>query len=144
VIDRRHIGRETPAVLMELEKGAIRRFAEAIGDTSQVYRDEAAARAAGYDRIPAPPTFATSLRPPDVREGLGVDMRRLLHGEQSYEIRRPLLAGDRLLVHARIADISEKAGRSGVMDVIVTEQIGRDADTGEIVFIGRSTVLIRR
>lgn len=144
MIDRRHIGRETPAVLMELEKGAIRRFAEAIGDTSQVYRDEAAARAAGYDRIPAPPTFATSLRPPDVREGLGVDMRRLLHGEQSYEIRRPLLAGDRLLVHARIADISEKAGRSGVMDVIVTEQIGRDADTGEIVFIGRSTVLIRR
>jgi acyl dehydratase len=144
VIDRSLLGRRTESVVLAVEAGAIRRFAEALGESDPVYFDEAAARAAGHERIPAPPTFATSLRPPDIREGLGVDLRRLLHGEQSFELRRPLRAGDRLRVHARVADVSEKTGRSGVMDVLVTEQIGEDADTGEVVFVGRSTVLIRR
>jgi len=144
MIDRHHIGRRTEALVVDVEKGAIRRFAEALGDQDPIYYDEAAARAAGYGRIPAPPTFPTSLRPPDIREGMGVDMRRLLHGEQSFDLRRPLYAGDRLRVHARVADITEKAGKSGVMDVLVTEQIGEDDETGEVVFVGRSTVLIRR
>jgi acyl dehydratase len=144
VIDQGQIGRRTDELLLEVEKGAIRRFAEAVGDENPVYRDEAAARAAGHERIPAPPTFVTSLRPPDIREGMGVDMRRLLHGEQSIELRRPLFAGDRVRVHARVADVSEKTGRSGTMDVLVTEQVGVDADSGEVVFVSRSTVLIRR
>ena len=144
MIDRQHIGRRTEAVVLDVEKGAIRRFAEALGDPDPVYYDEAAARAAGHTRIPAPPTFPSSLRPPDIREGMGVDMRRLLHGEQTFELRRPLYAGDRLRVYARVADVSEKAGKGGVMDVLVTEQIGEDHETGELVFVGRSTVLIRR
>ena len=144
MIDRRHVGRRTEAIVLEVEKGAIRRFAEAIGDRDPVYYDEAAARAAGHERIPAPPTFATSLRAPDIREGMGVDMRRLLHGEQSYDLLRPLYAGDRLRVYARVADIGEKTGRSGTLDVLTTEQIGEDDRTGEAVFVGRSVVLIRR
>ena len=144
MIDRSQIGRRTADTTLEVERGAIRRFAEAIGDQNPIYFDEAAARSAGYERIVAPPTFATSLRPPDIREGMGVDMRRLLHGEQSFELKRALFAGDRVRVHARIADVSEKTGRNGAMDVLVTEQIGVDADTGDVVFVGRSTVLIRR
>jgi len=144
MIDRSQIGRQTESGLIEVEKGAIRRFAEAIGDHNPIYFDEAAARAAGHERIPAPPTFVTSLRPPDIREGMGVDMRRLLHGEQSFDVKRPLHAGDRVRVVARVADVSEKTGRSGTMDVLVTEQIGTDADTGALMFVGRSTVLIRR
>jgi acyl dehydratase len=137
MIDPGHLGRRTDAVVLDVERGAIRRFAEAIGDRDPIYYDEAAARAAGHERIPAPPTFATSLRPPDIREGMGVDLRRLLHGEQSYELRRPIYAGDRLRVYARVAELGEKTGRSGVMDVLTTEQIGEDDRTGDVVFVGR-------
>jgi len=39
----------------------IRDFATAIGDFNPLYHDEAAAKAAGYDDIIAPPTFLTTL-----------------------------------------------------------------------------------
>ena len=61
-MDRNAIGRESKAALNEVEKGAIRRFAEALGETNPIYFEEAAARAAGYRSIVAPPTFPTSLR----------------------------------------------------------------------------------
>ena len=144
VIDRRHIGRESEPVVLDVERGHIRRFVEAIGDANPIYFDEAAARAAGYPTIPAPPTFATALRPADAREGMGIDMRKLLHGEQVYEFRRPIHAGDRIRVTARVADIGEKTGKSGVMDVVTIEHIGADAASGEEVFTGRYIVLIRR
>ena len=79
-----------------IEAGHIRRFAEAIGDPNPIYVDEAAARAAGHPRIPAPPTFATALRPNDPREGLDIDWKKLLHGEQELTYHRPLYAGDRV------------------------------------------------
>jgi len=70
-VDRNAIGRESKPALNEVEKGAIRRFAEALGETNPIYFEEAAARAAGYRSIVAPPTFPTSLRAgSDLREGL--------------------------------------------------------------------------
>jgi acyl dehydratase len=144
VIPREFIGRASAPLVLEVEKGHIRRFAEALGDDSPIYRDEAAARAAGHARIPAPPTFAASLRPNDAREGIPIDWGKLLHGEQEIEIARPLHAGDRVEVVQRIADIYEKQGRAGTMDFIVLETTGRDAASGEVMFVLRSTVVIKR
>jgi len=39
--------------------------------------------------------------------------------------------------------VTEKKGKSGVMDIITTEMTGHNRD-GEKVFVGRSTVVIRR
>ena len=47
MLDKSLIGRESETTVVEVEKGAIRRFAEAIGDANPIYADEAAARAAG-------------------------------------------------------------------------------------------------
>ena len=41
----------------------IAEFADAIGDPNPVYRDRAAARAAGYPDVIAPPTFADRDQP---------------------------------------------------------------------------------
>lgn len=137
------IGRASAPLVHDVEKGHIRRFAEAIGDDDPVYRDEAAARAAGLPGIVAPPTFAIALRPNDVRAGLDIDWRKLLHAEQELEQRRPLVAGDRITVVQRIADVYDKSGRSGWMDFLVLETEGKD-ESGELVFVARATVAIRR
>src|SRR5262245_2363714 len=108
MLDRSFIGRVTGPVVYEVEQGHIRRFAEAIGDPDPVYRDEAAARAAGHPRIPAPATFPIALRPDDPRAGMNLDFRKVLHGEQTFTYERPLYAGDVVHVTSRITAIEEK------------------------------------
>ena len=138
-----YVGRQSEPLQLEVERGHIRRFAEAVGDTNPVYVDEAAARAAGHPRIPAPPTFAIALRANDPRGGIDLDWRKLLHGEQELDFARPVYAGDRLTIVGRIAEASVKQTKSGVMDVMVLETVATDGD-GARVFSARSTVLVRR
>jgi len=40
MLDKNAIGRSSPPTLNEVEKGAIRRFAEALGDFNPMYYDE--------------------------------------------------------------------------------------------------------
>ena len=64
---RQAIGLEGAPVTIEVEKGAIIKFAQAIGDDNPVYNDEAAARKSRYGGLIAPPTFlrtVVSVRPP--------------------------------------------------------------------------------
>ena len=138
-----YVGRESTPVVLDVERGHIRRFVEAVGDANPIYVDEAAARAAGHPRIPAPPTFAVALRANDPRGGIELDWRKLLHGEQEFIFTRPLYAGDRLTIVGRIAAADVKQTKSGVMDVMVLETVATDGD-GARVFTARSTVLVRR
>jgi acyl dehydratase len=143
MLDRRVIGRNYPPALNEVEKGAIRRFAESISDPSPIYRDEEAARAAGYRSLPAPPTFpATFTGGVDFLAVLNINPRHVLIGEQSFEYHRPLCAGDKLLVTSRVVDIYEKMGTGGVMDFAVIEDEGRD-ERGELAYRARKTVIVR-
>jgi acyl dehydratase len=143
VLDRAAIGRTSEPIVYDVERGHIRRFVEAIGDPNPIYVSEEAARAAGYARIPAPPTFVCALRPNDARAGMGIDMRKVLHGEQEFEFRRPVLCGDRLTLVQRIADIHEKQGKGGVMDMLLLETTATDAQ-GETVFLARATIVVKR
>lgn len=99
----------------------IREFARAIGDTSPACHDVAAARALGYADLVAPPTFAVVIslqssgavvRDPE----LGLDYSRVVHGEQGFEYRRPIVAGDELVVSTTIETIRTMAGN----DMITT------------------------
>ncbi|HEY7958399.1 MAG: MaoC family dehydratase N-terminal domain-containing protein [Polyangia bacterium] len=137
------VGRASAPVTYDVERGHIRRFVEAVGDDNPIYVDEAAARAAGFTAIPAPPTFATALRPRDPRDGIEIDWRKLLHGEQEFSFRRPILAGDRVTVVQRIAEATVKHARSGELDLMVLITTGTDA-RGEELFTARSVVVIRR
>ncbi|MFL5298879.1 MAG: MaoC family dehydratase N-terminal domain-containing protein, partial [Anaeromyxobacteraceae bacterium] len=57
MLDKSLIGRESEPAVHEVERGAIRRFAEAIGDPNPIYVEEEAARQAGHSTVVAPPTF---------------------------------------------------------------------------------------
>lgn len=144
MLDKSLIGRESDPILSEVEKGAIRRHAEAVGDPNPLYTDEEAARAAGHAGLLAPPTFPAVLAVNDrFRHSLDLGTRSLLHSEQQFEYGRPLVAGDRIIVRNRVADVQEKSGPSGPMDVIVVEAEGRSPE-GELFFRSRETLVLRR
>jgi acyl dehydratase len=144
MLDRSLIGRESEPVVHEIEKGAIRRFAEALGDPNPIYVDEPAARAAGYPTLVAPATFAVALTSNErFRHSLDLGTRSILHSEQQFEYARPIVAGDRITVRSKVADVQERAGASGPMDVIVIEDEARD-DAGALVLRTRATLILRR
>lgn len=123
MIDKKVIGMVFPTHRATAEVGQLRFFAKAIGEANPVYFDEAAARAAGHPGLPVPPTFLFSMnltRPPsNWREEAGIELARVLHGEQSFVYHRMAYAGDTLTFDARVADVFEKKG--GALDFLVTE-----------------------
>lgn len=124
MIDRRHIGLQLPAFEVDVEKGGLRFFAKATGQTDPVYVDDEAARAAGHPGLPVPPSFLFCLEmdapnPGELRDRLGIDIARVLHGEQRFVFHGLAHAGDRLRFEQRVADIYDKKG--GALEFVVRE-----------------------
>ncbi|MEW6775266.1 MAG: MaoC family dehydratase N-terminal domain-containing protein [Bdellovibrionota bacterium] len=144
MLDKKYIGLEADADgVYEVEKGAIRKFADAIGDKNPIYRDEAAAKAAGYSSIPAPPTFPITFSfdiHGGVRGKIPIDMKKVLHGEQHFFYKRPLVAGDKFRMKQKVVDITVKEGKSGGMDLLTIDTIAYD-DKGEIFTLRGVTVI---
>lgn len=140
--DRSQIGVEKDCGSMVIEQGKIHEFAKAVGIRDTLCHDSAAAEDAGYDGTVAPPTYmaasafwATGMAAPGV---LGMDLKRLLHGEQSYEQHRPVVAGDRLHGTRVITDLVEKEGKRGGTMTLVTEEVRWRDDHGEPVVTSRA------
>jgi acyl dehydratase len=123
MIDKQYIGKTLPAFRAVAEAGRLRFFAKAIGETNPVYFDESAARDAGHPALPLPPTFLFSLEfeQPDTswRDEIGIELPRILHGEQQFTYHRLAYAGDTLLFESRIADIYDK--KAGALEFVVRE-----------------------
>ena len=123
MIDKTFIGKTMPAFRVAAEAGQLRFFAKATGETNPIYFDESAARDAGHPALPLPPTFLFSLEleQPNTgwREEIGIEMPRILHGEQSFIYHRLAYAGDVLHYACRIADIYDKKG--GALEFVVRE-----------------------
>jgi len=124
------IGAESEVVLFEVERGAIRKFAEAVQDqTPECLRGDV-----------APPTFPTTFR--ITIPGLTYDLARVLHGAQEYRYERPLRTGDRVRCRVRVADIYQRKGRLGEMTFLILVMEGRD-ESGTSVFTGTTTAILR-
>ena len=120
------IGKSTGITIYEVEKGAIRRFTEAVGDTNPVYCDEEFACQSAYGAIIAPPGFfgwptqkATGSAllvdfPPELittMEKEGYPLASALDGGIEYEYFLPVKAGDVLSAISTLKDLRERAGR---------------------------------
>jgi acyl dehydratase len=157
------VGRPTGAAVLTVERGPVARFAEAVHDDSPLYRDAEAASAAGFDAIPAPPTFAFSAiqywgafpeqQPPDptggtnplaeIMGGLVARGGMILHGEQEFTYHRPIVVGDRLTCEGKVVDLYSKESSSGrVMTFLVTEDVYRD-EAGAPVLTSRMNLIHR-
>lgn len=142
-IDRALIGTAAEPFFVDVEKGAIARFAEAIGDTCGIYFDEAFARSLGYAGIVAPPTFPTTFRPPAKAAWLqGLDEGRILAGEQGFQYNRPILAGDRLRCQLHFAAVEDKRGSAGAMELLVQNLVVTSV-SDDVVCINRRVIVYR-
>jgi acyl dehydratase len=118
---RQAIGVESPPVTMEVEKGAIIRFAEAISDNNPLWNDEPAARQTRYGGLIAPPTFLRSMRAVRPELPFELPFNRALDGGSDWQYFQVIRPGDRITASARVTDIRERPGRLGLMIFITTE-----------------------
>jgi acyl dehydratase len=132
-----------PSEPYEVSRVKIAEFAEAIGEPSPLCRDRAAAQAAGYPDVIAPPTFAivissagsaNVIHDPD----LGVNYAMIVHGEQSFSHTRPMHAGDVVVTQSTIESIRP----AGSMTVLTTVTEIRTV-AGEHVCTARNTLVER-
>ena len=145
MIDRSHIGRRLPPATLEIERGRLKFFAKAIGETDPVYTDAAAARDAGYRDLPAPPTFLFAAELDSgaafrLIEDLQIPIAKLLHGEQSFSYQRPACVGDTVTVRSKVSDIYDK--KNGELEFVVkTSRATNQRD--ELVAEMRSVLVCR-
>jgi len=140
------VGTAWPPVVHEVDRTGIRMWARAVGIDDPIFHDEAAAREAGYERLPAPPGFMGVPRRmpgddepgPPIR-GLHSDLTRSLNGGTEYEYRSAVMAGDELVASTTISDVKERSGSVGPMLLITRETTYRRGD--DIVAILRATVI---
>ncbi|HSR84398.1 MAG TPA: MaoC family dehydratase N-terminal domain-containing protein [Streptosporangiaceae bacterium] len=143
-INRAYAGRVfPPSEPYEVSRVKIAEFATAIGDPNPIYRDRAAAQAAGHADVIAPPTFpivitmagsGAALADP----GLGLNYAMVVHGEQRFSYTRPLMAGDVVAAQVTLSDIRE-VGRN----VMLTTSTDVTTLAGELVCRAMSTIVER-
>jgi len=145
MLDRGIIGYTSAPFTTEVERGRLRFFAKAIGETDLIYTDEAAARRAGHPDLPVPPTFFFCLEmdrpdPYGWFDDLGVELPKVLHGEQRFQYHRLAHAGDHLLFESTVVDLYDKKG--GLLEFLVQDnRITNQRD--ELVAEFRRTIVIR-
>lgn len=115
------MAQEIPPLTVAVERGRLAFFAKATGQDDPIYSDVAAAKAAGHPDLPVPPTFFFSLEleqsdPFAWITSLGVDLRTILHGEQSFTYHAMAHAGDELVLQPRIVDVTSKKG--GALELV--------------------------
>jgi acyl dehydratase len=136
----KQVGKAGEARTYDVERGAIRRFAEAIEDRNPLFNDEHAARDTRFGSMIAPPTFCRSMGSPipDVRiSALGQTFRGL-DGGSEWEYFKPIRPGDRITVQTRLVDLRESEGRLGPM-IFITMETTYTNQFGELCVTQRST-----
>lgn len=121
----------------------VREFARAVFASSALNLDPAAARAAGYADVVAPPTFPVVVQEATLAQLLaepdaGIDFSRVVHGEQRFSYTRPIVAGDELTATLAVTSVKTLGGNS----MVTAESSIVDA-TGVHVVTATSTLVVR-
>ncbi len=139
MVDKSAIGVTFAPTHAKVEAGRLRYFFETLRERNPIYRDASAAKAAGYDNVPIPPTYLFCLEmmdsenPFEFLQKLDIDLTRILHGEQRFEYHAPVVVGDTLTFKSRVADVVDKKGGALTfvnVETRITNQLGKHvADT---------------
>ncbi|HYA98617.1 MAG TPA: MaoC family dehydratase N-terminal domain-containing protein [Ktedonobacteraceae bacterium] len=132
--DHSLIGKSSAPQTFEVTLDAVQRFMEATEDPALQSEEPLQ-----Y----VPPTFPTTFR---IRvPGLHLDptTMQLLHGEQQYNYMRPLQIGEQVTCVARITDVRERHGKTGIMAFIITETTGTDSQQ-QLIYTAHSTLIVRQ
>ena len=115
----------------EIEKGMLKKFAEAIDDPNPRWLKE------------APPTYPAALVPKTLLNKLfnaDIPLKRLLNGTSELEYLTPIQAGDVISVSAKLTRLRQVAGAEGPTLFMFTEMTYTN-QRGEVVVKGKNTYI---
>jgi acyl dehydratase len=143
MIDPDIIGRQLPPVTFPVDRSKLKELSRAFLDDDPVWHEPGAARAAGFDGPPLPPT-ATVLVDHwrdggalALAEAIGADLARVLHGQATWEYLAPVRLGDELTAKTTVTDVTTREGRRGGSMTLVT--IATDFSNHDGVLVVRRT-----
>jgi acyl dehydratase len=125
------IGKEWDPASFDVEAERITKYADAIGAGSDLHHDVAAAKAAGFRELVAPPMFcvvysAPAMGPAILDPEVGINLAAMLHGSQEFEWDEPVCDGDVIETTATCKEIHERDGKGFyVFETISTNQDGK-------------------
>ncbi|MFL5587466.1 MAG: MaoC family dehydratase N-terminal domain-containing protein [Ktedonobacteraceae bacterium] len=149
MFDKSKIGYSFPPFTIEVERGKIRELALAIGDDDPIYQSREAAQAAGYPDVPLFPTAPTlftfwgNAKMVSQIVSLGINVMRVLHGEEEYEYLAPINPGDILTGVMTVVDGKTRQGKDGSSIDILTTEIRYTNQHGQPVLNAREMILVR-
>lgn len=141
----RAVGLAAPEFRGVIERVKIIEYAEALGLGNPIHFDVAAARAAGYRDVVAPPGFINpfSLQPRAWKfDTFQIDEHNALAGEWSWEQHDVVCAGDELHGRSVLVEIGAKQGKRP-MEVLVIETRYLDAGDRPVVTVRDMTLEFR-
>lgn len=115
----------------EIEKGMVKKFAEAVEDTNPAWEEI------------APPTFAAALVPKGlIHEIFNVEcpLKRVLNGASELEYIEPIKIGDTISVTATLTRLRQMSGQDGPTLFMFTEVTWTNQD-GEVAVKGKNTYI---
>ena len=132
------------------------RYAKASDDLNPIYFDEAAAHAAGYRTLIAPPTYLTyALAIDRTLADLRVDglyraggrnvpllVKRVMFGGEEWDFLEPAYVGDTITAQARLKSLDQKDGGSGPFVLMTTETTYTNQD-GTVIARARGKSIAR-
>ena len=135
------IGTQTDPVILEVERGAIRRYAQAIEDQNPLYNDVEYAKKSKYGEMICPPGFfGWPVKPRSLAQSPIFSQIMQKSGRSTsmdnggeLEFMLPIRAGDILSSVTKIADIYEEAGRSGNRFLLAIREVTYVNQNGDIV-----------
>ena len=149
MFDTSKVGQSFPPFTVEVARCKIHELALAVGDTNPIYHSKEAAQEAGYPDVPLFPTSATTFAFWGNTEMLshlvclGLNVMRILHGEEEYEYLVPIYPDDVLTGVVTIAEGKSRQGRDGSSLDIVTLETGYTNQQRHEVLKARETVVVR-
>ncbi|MBV9690058.1 MAG: MaoC family dehydratase N-terminal domain-containing protein [Ktedonobacteraceae bacterium] len=149
MFDKSKIGHSFPPFTTEVHRNKIRELALAIGDANPIYHSREAAQAADYGDVPLFPTaptmfsFWSDLQRNGELAKIGVNVTRILHGEEEYEYLAPIHPDDVLTGVTTIVDGKSRRGKNGSSMDIITTETRYTNQHNQPVLNARTTLVVR-
>lgn len=149
MFDKSKIGQSFAPFTIEVQRNKIHELTTAIGDDNPIYHSREAAQAAGFSDVPISPTTPTMFSFWGNRQrgaslaDVGINVARILHGEEEYEYLAPIYPNDTLTGTTTLVDGKTRQGSGGHSMDILTMETRYVNQRDELVLKARTTVVVR-
>ena len=148
MFDQSKLGYSFPPFTLEVERCKVHELTLAIGDENPIYHSREGALANEYRDVPISPTTPTifsfwgNTQLWNQLAEIGLNITRILHGEEEYQYQAPIYPGDRLTGVMTIVNGRTRRGKDGSSMDIVTLETRYTNQDDQVVLTARTTMII--